>query len=125
MPGLQISSVQHVFARREPIDRAALIAKVVSSLADDYHRRSGFLSGGHDRRQGLQPNPTMSFVGGLWLRLGNLHEPVAPFFGVRSGPYQYESLNDIGQGRSLPDEKDARTLSVSLQGSRRSAEASS
>src|SRR5436309_3345207 len=31
----------------EPVDKVALIAKVVSSLADDHHRRGGYLSGNH------------------------------------------------------------------------------
>jgi len=31
----------------EPTDKSALIGKVVRSLADDYHRRGGFLSGDH------------------------------------------------------------------------------
>jgi RNA polymerase primary sigma factor len=43
----------------QPVDRAALIAKVVSSLADDYHRRGGYLSGDHVLRavekRGLDP----------------------------------------------------------------------
>ncbi|MBZ5592785.1 MAG: sigma-70 family RNA polymerase sigma factor [Acidobacteriia bacterium] len=43
----------------EPIDKAALIAKVASSLADDYHRRGGYLSGDHVLRavekRGLDP----------------------------------------------------------------------
>jgi hypothetical protein len=53
-----------------------------------------------------------SAPGGSGSRLRNLDESIAPFVGLRSGPYQYESLNDVGQGRPLPDEKDARTLSV-------------
>jgi RNA polymerase primary sigma factor len=43
----------------EPADKAALIAKVVSGLADDYHRRAGYLSGDHVLRavekRGLEP----------------------------------------------------------------------
>jgi len=43
----------------EPAEKAALIAKVVSGLADDYHRRGGYLSGDHVLRavekRGLDP----------------------------------------------------------------------
>lgn len=49
---------------------------------------------------------------GSWLRLRNLHDSILPFAGIRSGPYQHERLNDIGQGRPLLDEKVARTLAI-------------
>jgi RNA polymerase primary sigma factor len=43
----------------ETLDKTALIAKVASSLADDYHRRGGYLSGDHVLRavekRGLDP----------------------------------------------------------------------
>ena len=43
----------------EPAERGALIARVVSVLADDYHRRGGYLSGDHVLRavekRGLDP----------------------------------------------------------------------
>lgn len=50
--------------------------------------------------------------GGPWLRLRNLHDPILPFVCGRSGPYQHESLNDIGQWRSLFGEKEACTLAI-------------
>jgi hypothetical protein len=41
------------------MDKASLIAKVISSLADDYQRRGGYLSGDHVLRavekRGLDP----------------------------------------------------------------------
>jgi hypothetical protein len=52
---------------------------------------------------------------GRWLRLGNFHDPILPFVCGRSGPYHHESLNDIGQERSLFDEKHARALAVRFQ----------
>ena len=43
----------------EPTDKAALITRVANSLADDYHRRGGYLSGDHVLRavekRGLDP----------------------------------------------------------------------
>ena len=43
----------------EPADKARVIAKVVGGLADDYHRRGGYLSGDHVlravERRGLDP----------------------------------------------------------------------
>ena len=50
--------------------------------------------------------------GGSWLWLRNLHDPVLPFVGVRSRPYQHQRVNDISQGHPLLDEKDARTLAI-------------
>jgi hypothetical protein len=49
------------------------------------------------------------------LRLRNLHDPILPFAGVRSGPYQHQRLNDTCQGCPLLDEKDARTLALRFQ----------
>ena len=49
----------------------------------------------------------------MWLR--NLHDPILPFVGVRSGPDQYERFNDLGQGCPLLDEEDARALAIRFQ----------
>jgi hypothetical protein len=48
----------------------------------------------------------------LGLRLRNLHDPIVPFVRGGSGPHQHECLNDIGQGRSLFDKKDARAPAI-------------
>src|ERR1039458_8294233 len=50
--------------------------------------------------------------GDSWLWLRNLHDPVLPFVGVRSRPYQHQRVNDISQGHPLLDEKDARTMAI-------------
>lgn len=59
----------------------------------------------------LQSRAQWRFV--LWLR--NFHDPILPFVGVRSRPYQHKRFNDIGQARSLLDEKDARALAIRFQ----------
>ncbi len=53
--------------------------------------------------------------GGSWLRLRNLHDPILPFVGVGSRPYQHQRINDIRQGRPLLDEKHTRTLAIRFE----------
>ena len=117
----------------ETLDKAALIAKVVSSLADDYHRRGGYLSGDHVLRavekRGLDPEDDVLIRQQLRDLAIEIDDPENAFdferldqTDTRSEDLVRKYLLEIGSIRLLKPQ-DEITLARRIQAGKQAAEA--
>jgi RNA polymerase primary sigma factor len=115
----------------EPMDKAALIAKAASSLADDYHRRGGYLSSDNVlrtvERRGLDPEDDVLIRQQLRDLGIEIDDPESGFDFERLGETDERSddlvrryLVEIGSIRLLKPQ-DEITLARRVQAGRRAA----